>query len=80
MMLVPCPWCGARHAGEFAYLGEVTARPDPATTTPAEWRRYLYVRRNRAGRTAERWYHRMGCRRYFVVERDTVTNEIGPPP
>ena len=80
MMQVPCPWCGPRHAGEFGYVGEVQARPEPASTTTAEWRDYLYLRRNPAGWTVERWYHRMGCRRFFVVERDTVTNEIRPAP
>ena len=80
MMQVPCPWCGPRHAGEFGYVGEVKPRPDPASTTTVEWRDYLYQRHNRAGWTFERWYHRMGCRRYFVVERDTVTNEIRRSP
>ena len=80
MMRVPCPWCGPRHAGEFGYVGELRTRPEPASTTPTEWRDYLYLRQNRAGWTIERWYHRMGCRRYFVVERDTVTNEIRPAP
>jgi len=79
MMQVPCPSCGPRHAGEFGYVGEVAKRPDPATTTPAEWRNYLYLRRNRADWTVERWYHRMGCRRYFVVERHTVTHEFRSP-
>jgi sarcosine oxidase subunit delta len=79
MMLVPCPWCGPRDAGEFGYVGEVVPRPDPARTTAAEWRDYLYLRRNPAGWTLERWYHRMGCRRYFIVERDTVTHEIRTP-
>lgn len=79
MMLVPCPWCGPRHADEFGYVGEVSERPDPDGATTAEWRAHLYLRRNPAGWVVERWYHRMGCRRYFVVERDTVTHEIRPP-
>ncbi|MDQ3108158.1 MAG: sarcosine oxidase subunit delta [Actinomycetota bacterium] len=78
MMLVPCPVCGPRHADEFGYVGEVAARPDPAETTAPEWRDYLYLRRNQADWTVERWYHRMGCRRYFVVKRLTVTNECRP--
>lgn len=80
MMLVPCPSCGPRHAGEFGYVGEVVERPDPATTTPSEWREYLYVRRNPLGWTVEQWYHRMGCRRYFVVERHTATHEFRSRP
>ena len=62
MILLPCSWCGPRDASEFAFVGEVVARPDPATTTPAQWRRYLYLRANPRGRTTETWYHRMGSR------------------
>ncbi len=76
MILLPCPWCGPRDAEEFAYVGEMRSRPDPRAATPAQWRDYLYLRRNVAGWTPERWYHRMGCRRYLVVERDTTTNEV----
>ena len=80
MILLPCPWCGPRDADEFGYVGEMGARPDPRTTTPTQWRDYLYLRRNVAGWTSERWYHRAGCRRYLVVERDTMTNEVRPQP
>ncbi len=76
MILLPCPWCGARDSEEFAYVGELGARPDPHATTPEKWRAYLYLHANPAGWTTERWYHRMGCRRYLTVERDTVTNEV----
>jgi heterotetrameric sarcosine oxidase delta subunit len=79
MMLLPCPWCGPRDAGEFGYVGELVDRPDPRTATRQQWRDYLYVRRNSAGWRSERWYHRMGCRRYLVVERDTTTNEVRSP-
>jgi len=80
MILLPCPWCGLRDATEFGYVGETAARPDPRSTTKSEWRDYLYLRRNRAGWTVERWHHRMGCRRYLLVERDTTTNEVRPAP
>ena len=78
MMLIPCPWCGPRDAAEFAYLGEPSSRPDPATATPEQWRGYLYLRDNVAGPVRERWYHRMGCRRRLLVERDTTTDEVRP--
>jgi heterotetrameric sarcosine oxidase delta subunit len=76
MNLLPCPWCGVRDAGEFGYVGESGERPDPRTVTREQWRQYLYLRDNRAGWTTESWYHRMGCRRYLVVERHTGTNEV----
>jgi len=79
MILLPCPWCGSRDASEFGYGGEPTPRPDPRTTTPEQWRGYLYLRNNVAGWTTERWYHRMGCRRYLLVQRNTISNEVREP-
>jgi len=76
MILVPCPYCGARNASEFHWKGEVRERPDPSTATPAQWRHYLYMRRNVAGLSIERWFHNAGCGRYFTLERNTVTNRF----
>jgi heterotetrameric sarcosine oxidase delta subunit len=80
MMMVPCPWCGPRDAGEFRQAGEVVPRPDPAEATPEQWRAYLYLRANAWGWVTETWYHRMGCRRYVVLERHTETHEFRPTP
>jgi sarcosine oxidase subunit delta len=74
MMLISCPWCGPRDAAEFHYSGEGPLRPDPATATPQQWRTYLYFPANPRGLVTETWYHRMGCRRFFRLQRDTVTN------
>lgn len=76
MMLVPCPWCGPRNVAEFRYVGESTPRPDPATASASDWRTYLYTRRNPWGWIKETWYHRMGCRQYFALERHTHTHQI----
>jgi sarcosine oxidase, subunit delta len=78
MVLLPCPWCGQRNVSEFHYLGEPSARPDPANATQKQWREYLYFRDNRAGWVTENWFHRAGCRRFFSVERDNTTNEVRP--
>jgi sarcosine oxidase subunit delta len=78
MILVPCPYCGPRNASEFRWVGAVKARPHPATTTPAEWRAYLYIQTNPAGWMRETWFHRAGCRRYVTLERDTVRNVFRP--
>jgi heterotetrameric sarcosine oxidase delta subunit len=75
MILIRCPWCGPRDADEFHYSGESRPRPDPASATPREWRDYLYFPANPLGPVTETWYHRMGCRKFFSVRRDTVTNE-----
>ncbi len=76
MIMLDCPFCGPRNVGEFAHLGEVVARPDPRTATPAQWRDYLYVRDNVAGVVRERWLHRAGCRKFFDAVRDTTDNTV----
>ncbi|MBA2530413.1 MAG: sarcosine oxidase subunit delta [Euzebyales bacterium] len=76
MMLLRCPWCGPRNVSEFRYAGEQARRPDPATADPHAWRAYLYLASNPAGWVTESWFHRAGCRRYFVAERHTVSNAV----
>ena len=75
MIRIPCPHCGPRNASEFRYVGEVSERPDPNETGIEQWRSFLYTRDNPAGWTTETWYHSAGCRKHFVAERHTVTNE-----
>lgn len=78
-MRIPCPYCGARDAHEFAYLGDATlTRPDPAAPD-AEGRffDYVYQRTNPAGAHEEWWYHAQGCRQWVKVARDTRTHAIG---
>lgn len=79
MMMVPCPWCGPRDAGEFRQAAtEAVPRPDPGQATPEQWRAYLYLRANALGWVTETWYHRMGCRRYVTLERHTESHEFRP--
>ena len=73
--LLPCPKCCPRDVNEFAYAGEVTSRPTAAPTL-RELTAYLYFRRNVAGVQREWWNHRLGCRTWFLAERDTRTNEV----
>jgi sarcosine oxidase, subunit delta len=79
VILIPCPWCGPRDAGEFHSSGETKPRPDAPTTRPEQWRDYLYFPDNPRGEVTETWYHRMGCRQFFVLQRDTDSNESIPP-
>ena len=77
MLLIPCPWCGPRDETEFVYGEAAVARPaDPASTTDAEWTDYLYFRDNPKGEHKELWFHRSGCHRWFVLERNTITHVI----
>ena len=73
--LLPCPRCGPRDVNEFAYQGEVTIRPKSSPQFE-ELTSYLYYRNNVAGVQREWWFHRSGCRAWFLAERDTRTNEV----
>ena len=78
MLLIACPWCGERSQDEFACRGEAhIARPaQPEALSDAQWADYLFLRTNPKGLHAERWLHRHGCRRWFNVLRDTVSDRI----
>ena len=78
MLEISCPCCGPRVVGEFTYLGELTARPQPSTADIGSWRSYLYEHRNEPGPTAERWAHSSGCGIALTLVRHQVSNEIVP--
>jgi heterotetrameric sarcosine oxidase delta subunit len=73
--LLTCPNCGVREVTDFGYGGEISARPTERPTL-RELGRYNYFRRNPAGVQREWWFHRSGCRAWFIAERDTTTNEV----
>jgi heterotetrameric sarcosine oxidase delta subunit len=73
--LLPCPICGPRDVNEFRFQGELTRRPRRSPTL-RELGEYVYFRDNVAGVQREWWYHRLGCGRWFIAERDTTTNEV----
>ncbi len=60
--LLPCPNCGPRDASEFRYGGQLLPMPPVGGNLPGVQR--------------ERWYHRLGCRRWLAAERDVRTNEV----
>ena len=78
MLLIPCPWCGARPENEFRYGGEAhVARPaQPAELDDTAWAEFLYFRTNPKGVHTERWRHAHGCGRFFNCLRDTVTDKV----
>ncbi len=78
MLLIECPWCGPRAEIEFSCGGEAhIARPaDPGSLSDEAWADYLFMRKNTRGLHREQWNHSSGCRRWFNVERDTVTYRI----
>ena len=78
MLMISCPWCGCREETEFKHGGEAhIQRPEnPATLSDAAWAEYLFMETNTKGIYLERWAHQYGCRRWFNVARNTMTNEI----
>ncbi|MDX8449149.1 sarcosine oxidase subunit delta [Mesorhizobium captivum] len=78
MLQIPCPWCGLRDEIEFNYAGadDVTRPKNPESVTDAEWANYLFLRTNKKGVMGEVWYHAAGCRSWFVVKRDNITNQF----
>jgi sarcosine oxidase subunit delta len=77
-MQIACPYCGARDAQEFAYLGDATLkRPDPsAADVQNAFHDYVYLRDNPAGAHQEFWIHSAGCRRWLRVSRHMTTHKI----
>ncbi|MFQ5998945.1 MAG: sarcosine oxidase subunit delta [Candidatus Bathyarchaeia archaeon] len=73
--LVRCPNCGERNVYEFRYGGEVRQRPLP-TANAKEVSHYFYARKNEAGVEKEWWYHRHGCKNWFMALRDKRTNTV----
>lgn len=74
--LIPCPHCDVRPKEEFAIRGDAAPVRPEAGADSAQWYDYVFVRRNPKGVTREHWHHVGGCRRWLVVERDTVTHAI----
>ena len=75
MLLIPCPFCGPRDETEFHYRGEPRPRPTSAADD-ATWGAYLFDKSNEKGPHRELWHHAGGCRRVFIMTRDTVTHRI----
>jgi sarcosine oxidase subunit delta len=78
MLVIDCPFCGARQESEFTCGGEAhIARPGPpAEVSDDTWADYLFNRQNPKGLHYERWCHALGCGQWFNVARDTATHEI----
>lgn len=78
MLFIKCPWCGSRDEKEYRFGGEsAVVRPKvPDAIDDNLWADYLYNRNNYMGLHEERWFHEHGCRRWFNLVRNTLTNEI----
>ena len=74
-VMIPCPHCERRPAGEFHFGGPVRERPEP-DALPDEWIAYTYDPPTRRAGQWEWWFHRAACRQWFLVRRDTRTNQV----
>ena len=72
---VHCPHCGRRPKEEFTIKGAAAVRPEPGAS-PGDWFDYVYLRDNPRGDHREYWHHTAGCRRWLVVERNTMTHAV----
>ena len=73
--MVNCPNCGSRSAYEFLFGGEVLRRP-AVDASDVEWYNYAYGRKNVHGVQKEWCYHKLGCKCWFLVVRDTSNNNV----
>ena len=73
--LIPCPNCGERSVYEFRFGSEWKTRPE-TNASNTEWFEYSYLQQNEAGIQKEWWFHRHGCRQWFLAVRNTVSNEV----
>ena len=78
MLLIKCPWCGARAETEFSYGGEADIkRPEePDKLSDKEWPDYLLMPKNPRCTHRELWNHSQVGRRWVGAERNTVTYQI----
>jgi len=79
MLLIHCPYCKeSRVQREFSPAGEAfIARPEsPEGISDEEWADYVFYRTNHKGNHWEQWVHTNGCRKYFLVERSTISHQI----
>jgi heterotetrameric sarcosine oxidase delta subunit len=81
-MRIPCPHCGLRDYSEFRY-GSDASKPRPphgatghGTGDLKAWHDFYFLFDNPKGPHQEYWQHVLGCRRWFVLNRNTATNEV----
>jgi sarcosine oxidase subunit delta len=78
MLRIDCPVCGLRDETEFTYGGDASVvLPSISDASPERWCEAVFVRDNLRGAHRELWHHDLGCRQWLIIERDTLTHEIG---
>lgn len=75
MKRMKCPLNGLRNIAEFIRGGEVTDAIDPRENNDREWAEHIFMQENKRGVVKEWWMHTPSSY-WFIVERNTITNEI----
>jgi sarcosine oxidase subunit delta len=74
-MRLPCPFCGVRDEGEFAFEGPVMDWP--ALDAPeGAWVEAVFLREQPKGEAEELWRHAHGCGSWLAITRNNVTHEV----
>jgi sarcosine oxidase subunit delta len=73
---ITCPNCGPRGVWEFHFSGPVGGERPPQDADANVWTDFIYNKSNVRGVQTEWWYHRSACKLWFLVERNTATNEV----
>lgn len=81
MLLIPCPFCGAREHDEFSFGGEISGRRPalPAAMDDDAWTSHLFTTWNSMGPGRYFVCHVAGCGQWFAVTLDTLTHEFRDP-
>jgi sarcosine oxidase, subunit delta len=74
MKIMHCPLNGPRNIQEFLCGGEVKPTPGGEDSDTA-WADYVFLEDNPRGHVREWWCH-LPSSYWFIVERDTATEEI----
>ncbi|TYB82807.1 sarcosine oxidase subunit delta [Maritimibacter fusiformis] len=77
MLTLECPYCGIKaDETELAPGGEAHLKRQGPGASDEEFEGYMFARANPKGVHFERWRHAMGCGKWFLAARDTVTLEV----
>ena len=74
MKIINCPLNGPRNAQEFICAGEVKQEP-PQDAVIDVWADYVFLQDNAKGVVHEWWCH-IASSYWFIVTRDTATEEF----
>ena len=78
MLRINCPVCGLRDETEFVYGADASiVRPSMDEADQKTWLDYVFFRDNPRGAHKEYWHHVQGCRQWLVLDRNTLTHEVG---